>query len=416
MLFGARARRPAALERVSRRQHRPDYWLVILSLVLLGIGLVVIYSISPALTAQRDVGANYYVVKQLTAIGLGIVAFLIAANIRLSAWRRLQTPVIIAAVVAAGATMVFGEEVNDAVRWIHIGGLSFQSVELIKFAVLLWLASFLADRIRQQNLGSFSQTFKPIIVCLGAVGVVVAVMQSDLGSAAVIAAMIAAMCFVAGLPLKRVLLFGGIVLIGVVLAIAGSDHRRERVATFLNPESDCLGAGYHVCQALIALGSGGLFGRGVGQSVQAYGYTPEAANDSIFAIYGEMFGFVGSLVLIGLLLALFARIRRVLERSPDAYTRLLMAGALAWLSTQALINIGAMIGALPVKGITLPFISHGGTSIVFVTAVIGLVFNASRYTAYATSGRALNRSKTGRLSAGVRQQLSPGYVTRRRTT
>jgi cell division protein FtsW len=150
----------------------------------------------------------------------------------------------------------------------------------------------------------------------------------------------------------------------------------------MNPERDCSAAGYQACQALIAVGSGGLFGKGLAHSVQAYGYLPEAANDSIFAIYAEKFGFVGVAVLLSMFAALFSRLVKILERAPDTFSRLIVAGSLAWLSTQAIINIGAMIGLLPLKGITLPFISYGGTSIIFVVAITGLVFNISRHTTH----------------------------------
>ena len=143
--------------------------------------------------------------------------------------------------------------------------------------------------------------------------------------------------------------------------------------TFLQPETDCLGAGYQTCQALIAVGSGGLTGQGLTSSGQAFGYLPEAANDSIFAIMAEKFGFLGMSCILGLFVAFFARLKRIMEHTEDLESRLIVAGVLAWMSTQAIINIGAMIGLLPLKGITLPFISYGGTSVIFVTAATALV-------------------------------------------
>jgi cell division protein FtsW len=244
------------------------------------------------------------------------------------------------------------------------------------------LGAFLADRMRQNSLNDTQRTLKPLGIALGVIGIVVAVLQSDLGSTGVILAMMLAMCFIAGLPLKRVFMILGIIAIGGLLAISMSSYRRDRLMTFIQPERDCQAAGYQACQALIAVGSGGVFGKGLGQSVQAYGYLPEAANDSIFAIYAEKFGFVGGVALVGLFIAFFSRLKNIMERAPDDFTRLLMAGVLAWLSTQAIINIGAMIGLLPLKGITLPFISYGGTSIIFVMAAVGLAFNISRYSTY----------------------------------
>jgi cell division protein FtsW len=177
-------------------------------------------------------------------------------------------------------------------------------------------------------------------------------------------------------------LIGGVVIIGLVLAISATPYRRARLETFLHPDSNCQGSGYQACQSLISVGSGGIVGLGLGNSVQAYGYEPEAANDSIFAIYAEKFGFVGTIILLLIFSFFFTRLKTIAERLPDDFSRLLVIGVLAWFSTQALINIGGMVGLLPLKGITLPFISYGGTSVVFSAAAVGLVFQASQYTSY----------------------------------
>lgn len=378
-------RRASMHGQTGQRRHRPDYWLVIVSAILLTVGLIVIYAISPGLAAQKGVGENYYVTKQLIAIGLGVAAFVAMANIPLTFWRRVQKPLIIAAGLAALGVLLFGEEVYGAKRWIQVGGLSFQAVELIKFALLIWLAGFLADAMARGSLGNEKLTLRPILIATGIIGVVVAGIQSDLGSTGVMVAMIGIMSFVAGLPLKRIAMFGGIIVIGLVLAVASVGYRRDRLSTFLNPTSDCQNEGYQACQALIAVGSGGVFGLGLARSVQAYGYLPEAANDSIFAIFAEKFGFFGVSVLLGIFAMFFSRMKAIAERAPDNFSRLVVVGILAWLSTQAIINIGAMLGLLPLKGITLPFISYGGTSVLFVTGAVGLVFQISRYTTYSAS-------------------------------
>lgn len=379
------ARRPVMLSRGAslQRRHKPDYLLVLISLFLLVMGLIVVYSISPGLSVQKHVSENYFVIKQLTAIFLGVIAFSIVAFVPLQKWRSLQRPLIGIAGLATVAALILPTTVDyPAHRWIRFGGLSLQSVEIIKFVLLICLAGFLAERVAQNAIADSKKTLQPILLILGGLGVVVAIAQRDLGSTGVIVAIMAAMGFVAGLPLKRILQIGGIIAIGTILAISTSAYRQERVATFLHPEKDCLSSGYQACQALIAVGSGGLFGKGLAHSVQAYGYLPEAANDSIFAIFAEKFGFVGVALLLCLLMAFFVRLFKIMERAPDTFSRLIVAGVLAWLSTQALINIGAMIGLLPLKGITLPFISYGGTSIIFVLAALGLVFNISRYTTY----------------------------------
>lgn len=377
-------RRPVDLEEPSynQRRHRPDYWLLMLSTALLVIGLVVLYAISPGLAAQKHVSDNFYVNKQMIAIVLGVAAFVALANIPINFWKRLQQPLLIAAAVAAVAVRIFGERVNGAYRWIQVGGMSFQAAELIKFALLIWVAAFLVQRMQEGTIGNFRKTMQPLLLAFLAVGLVVGGVQSDFGSTAVIVAMISAMAFVAGMPMRRIMMVGGIIAIGAVLLVAGSSYRRTRVTSFLHPERDCQNTSYQVCQALITVGSGGMFGLGVANSVQAYGYLPEAANDSIFAILAEKFGFIGVTALIGLFVGFFSRLFKIAERAPDDYSRLLVVGVLAWLSTQVLINVGAMIGLLPLKGITLPFISYGGTSLVFVLGVIGLVFQISRYTVY----------------------------------
>lgn len=377
--------RTGAITSTYQRKHRPDYILPILAVSLTVAGLIVLFAISPALAAQRKVAENYFVNRQVIAVLISVLAFVGAGRLPLNKWRKLEKPLLVAALVASIAVRLLGEQVNGAYRWIQIGGLSFQPAELIKFTLLIWLAAFFADRIKDSSLGDFNRTFKPLVTAVAVIGVIVAVLQSDLGSFAVMIAMMASMAFVAGMPLKRTLLVGGIVLIGVVVVISATPYRRERLKTFLNPAADCQTTGYQTCQALIAVGSGGVFGLGLARSVQAYGYLPEAANDSIFAIYAEKFGFIGTSALLALFVALFARMIKIAERAPDDYTRLIVVGVLAWFSVQSMINIGAMLGLLPLKGITLPFISYGGTSLIFVSGALGLVFNISRYTSYRIS-------------------------------
>lgn len=370
------------------RKHRPDYWLVILSAILLSIGLIVVYAISPALAQSSHVSNNYFVGKQLLAIGLSIVAFIVTSQIPLTTWRNYALPLLIIAGVATVIALLM--PVNPAYpahRWVRLGSFSFQSVELVKFAVLIALAGFLAERIKADKLNDSQQTFKPLMIGLGIAGLLIAGpqalhTQSDLGSMGVLVAMFGTMCFVAGLPMKRLLMIVAILAVGVVMVILPSGYRRARLISFVHPESNCQDAGYQACQALIAVGSGGMIGLGLGRSVQAYGYLPEAANDSIFAIYAEKFGFIGSVLLLGIFVAFFARLKSIAERAPDDFTRLLVIGVLAWLSIQTIINVGAMLGLLPLKGITLPLVSYGGTSVVFVAAAIGLVFQVSRYASY----------------------------------
>jgi cell division protein FtsW len=393
----------AAIERARRndqpdtqtqhRRHRPDYWLLIISLALMVISLVVIYAISPALGMANHVSDSFFITRQAIAIALGLVAFYVTSRIPLSRWRKWYVPLLVFAGFATAVALVMpANPMYPAHRWIRLGSLSFQSVELLKFALLVWLAGMLSDRIRKGTITQVRGALKPLMIAIVLVGAVVAGVQSDLGSTGVIVAMMGVMAFVAGMPMKKLLTVGAIVLTILVLAIASTPYRRDRLMTFVHPTADCQNEGYQACQALISVGSGGLIGLGLGRSVQAYGYLPEAANDSIFAIYAEKFGFIGVAVLLALFMAFFGRLKSLAERAPNNFSRLIIIGILTWLAVQTIMNIGAMIGLLPLKGITLPLVSYGGTSVVFVMGALGVVFQISRYTNY--SNVSMERKRT----------------------
>jgi len=374
------ARNITGLDTLSFRRHRPDYILVILISALLVVGAVVVYAIGPGLTNGKNLPENYFSTKQLSAIALGIIGFYLAGTVPMHAWKKLQIPIIILAGIVAVLVRLVGDEINGAHRWIQVGGFSFQAAELIKLAIVLWLASFLTRKVIENQQSHDKYSFKLLGALIGLIAIVVAGLHSDLGSAAVMMAVVGVTAYASGLPVKKLILIGAVVAFIALIAVVSTPYRRDRVTTFLNPTADCQVEGYQACQALITIGSGGLFGKGLGRSVQAYGYLPFPENDSIFAIVGEKFGFVGSVAIIGLFWILFKRIANIAKSAPTDYSRLLVTGILVWLSTQMIINVGAMVGILPLKGITLPFVSYGGTSIIFVMIAMGIVFQVSRYT------------------------------------
>ena len=396
------------------RRHKPDYLIILISLALLITGLIIVYSISPALAAGQDVSGSYYVTKQIVAILLGLLAFAVFSSLPLKLLQRNTRLLIWLTFIMIIFVQLFGEEVNGASRWVQIGGISFQVAELIKFTIIVWLGGFLVSKLAEGSI-SKDKTLGPILGLLALVGLIVVVLQSDLGSAGVCVAIIAMMSYSAGMPVKRIGIIAGIVALGLFISVIATPYRRERVSTFINPTSDCQAAGYQSCQALIAVGSGGIFGLGVGNGAQAYGYLPEAENDSIFAIVAEKFGFIGSSIIIGLYALLFSRIQKIIKRTSDSFSRLFIIGVLAWISVQTIINVGAMIGMLPLKGITLPLISYGGTSMVFTLAALGVVFQISRYTSYSPVRNGLIKngeggSKGEKNSSGRRRQRRPHYA------
>ena len=375
------SRRPAPSG--AGRRHRPDYVIVVLTALLMVIGLVVVYSISPGLSASQHVSQNYFISKQLIDVALGVAAFGAAAFLPLRRWSELAKPLAIAAIVSSLVVMFTPiNEIYPAHRWIRFGGFSFQVAELIKLSLIIGLAVFMSRQWGRGRIADFNATIKPLIVILLTVGFVVAKLQSDLGSAAVMVAIAAIMAFTVGIPLKKVAAIGAIILLVLAVGVLSSDYRRERVNSFLNPSADCQSSNYQACQALTAVGSGGVFGKGLGFGAASYGYLPEASNDSIFAIMAEKFGFIGSSAIIVIYGVFIARLKRLAQRTADQFSRLVVVGVLTWLSTQMIINVGAMLGLLPLKGITLPLISQGGTSLVFLTAALGLAFQISRYTSY----------------------------------
>lgn len=403
------------------RRHKPDYWLLIIASLLLTIGLVVVYSISPGLSASQHVSQSYFVTKQLIAVALGIGAFALASNLPLSFWPKSSKALTIAALVGSMIVMVTPiNAIYPAHRWIRLGGFSFQVAELIKLAMLVGLAQFLTRQARAGKLADFNSTLKPLIILLLLIGVVVAKFQSDLGSAGVMIAMMVVMAYVAGIPLKKAAMIAALVVVLGVIAIASSSYRRERLATYFHPETNCQTTGYQACQALISVGSGGVLGLGLGYSVQAYGYLPEASNDSIFAIMAEKFGFIGTVLIMVIYATFISRLKCIIEHTQDQFQRLLVLGVMVWLSVQLIINVGAMTGLLPLKGITLPLISQGGTSLIFLTAALGIVFQISRYTSYSKVEPTVevnepitpNYNFNGR---GVRRPHNPSLVARPRT-
>ena len=395
------------------RRHKPDYWLLVFTIALMLFGLILIFSISPALSITNNVSSNYFTYKQALADGLGFVAFFIALKIPIVWWKKMYKYLIGLAAITTAAAIALPVNPNyPAHRWVRLGSLSFQSVEIVKFAIIIWLAGFLGAQIKKGTIKNIKAVLIPLVSVLFILGIIVVGIQSDLGSIGVITAAMIAMAYTAGFPLKRLSLIGLIILAGAVLAIISSPYRLARVEAYIHPQTNCQGSGYQACQSLIAVGSGGIIGLGLGKTIQAYGYVPEASNDSIFAIYSEKFGFIGDFILIAIFFGFFYRIKLIAESIEDSFLKLVVVGILIWLCTQTLINIGAMIGLFPLKGITLPFISYGGTSIIFSAAAVGLVFEISRYTSLNSLSRTKTKKGISNESSFDRRRIRGAYHSR----
>lgn len=379
---------------VGTRKHRPDYQIVLFMGILVLLGLIVLYAISPARTELINQGGNtldtaHFMQKQLLYLGIGLVGFTFAASMSSDWWRRHTEKILFIGLGACFLLLILGLIPNNplvintggATRWFNFGIGSFQPAELLKFGVLLYVAAFLGRRMQQGKINDIHETLVPIGVLLGIASLFIIVFQKDMGTGLTMFGMVMAMLVVAGLR-ARLFVLCGLVGIGLgFLLIVTSPHRIERVTTFLNPAVEDASS-YHITQAAIALGSGGLTGKGLGQSVQAFGYLPEAVNDSIFAILGETFGFIGLMVILVLFYMLLRRLLLIIDRLADPTMRLIVAGVFGLIMTHVVVNVGAMTGVFPLTGVTLPFLSFGGTSLLFMMLGLGLVFHISRHTTH----------------------------------
>lgn len=372
------------------RRHRGDFLIILFMSVLMLLGLVVIYSISPALTAKinaagNELDQNHFMYRQVIYLLAGIAAFVVASVIPLQLWQRHQGKLLLAALALCLVPIVFASTdialcANGACRWIDLGFASVQPAEFLKFALLLFVAGFLARRIQQDKLNNLHETLIPLGLVLGVAAVIIIGLQRDLGTGIAMFGIVTSMLFVGGLRTKLLLFaMGGILAMGALFTIT-APHRLERISTFLSGAADDADTGYHVNQALIAVGSGGVTGKGLGRSIQAFGYLPEAANDSIFAIVAEKFGFVGTVAILLIFAALFRRLLKIIDTAATIYHKLIVAGVFGWVFTHTTVNIGAMLGIFPLTGVTLPFLSFGGTSLLFIMMALGITLQISRYT------------------------------------
>ncbi|MDA8441093.1 MAG: stage V sporulation protein E [Peptococcaceae bacterium] len=359
-------------------RHKPDYVLLITVLALLALGVVMVYSAS-AVKAHLEFDDPFHFLKlQLLWSALGIATLVLGMNIDYGWLRAYAKPLLYVGLILLVMVKIpgVGREVNGAVRWIGLGPLSLQPSEVIKLAMVIFLAKVLA--VKPEKIRFF---FKGLLPPLGLLVVIAGLimLQPDLGTTLVIAGTTFMVLIAAGARWGHIAALGSAGVGLVVLAIAAAPYRMKRILAFLDPWADPSGKGYQTIHALLALGSGGLFGLGFGQSRQKFLYLPESHTDFIFAIIGEELGILGAAV-IAILFVIFAwRGYKIAMAAPDPFACLLGVGVTSMIVIQAGINIGVVSGLLPVTGITLPFISYGGSSLLFTMAAVGILLNLSRF-------------------------------------
>lgn len=389
----------------SRAVGRPDPWLLGAVLALLVLGVIMVQSASEYVD---PLDPTAIVRRQILWVALGALALVVTARVEYHRWRMLAVPGMVGAVALVALVLRVGTSSGGATRWLSFGALlSVQPSEIAKLAFILFAADRLTRFARSGNIPGTERgmtrysvnifhtvssrvdsvffrvlrrlavsRYAPVaLVALMLVGLVL--LQNDLGTVIILAACAAAVCWLAGAPWVPLLAaLGGASVLGSLI-IAATPFRRARITAFLHPLRCDTATAYHICQSLLALGSGGVLGRGLGAGVQKAGYLPAPYTDSIFAVIGEELGLWGGLLVLALVGVLLWRGMRIARQAPDRFGALLAGGITCWLVVQAILNIGSCVAALPFTGVPLPFVSFGGSSLVVALAAVGIVLNIS---------------------------------------
>ncbi len=344
-----------------------DPWMAGAVVLLLSIGTVMIYSAD---------GSLNLLFGQLGAVGFGLLVMLAVMRLPIEAWSKLAYPMLIVAVILLVAVFVpsIGHEAKGAARWIKLGGFRFQSAEFAKLAVVVYLAHSLAKK--RERASTFSIGFLPhVLVTSLVVGLILK--QPDLGSSAVIYATLGLMLFVAGTRIAYLVLAVGAAVPVLFAYVLSHPHASVRIMTFLEPEADKLGSGYQIWESLVAFGSGGVSGMGLGGGRQELNFLPESHTDFVFAVLGQELGFVGVVIIISAFAILVGRGLSLATKLPCRFPMFLVFGLSAWLGMQAAINMAVVTSLVPTKGLTLPLVSYGRSSLVVTLVAIGILLRAS---------------------------------------
>jgi len=366
---------------VPLKKSNPDLILIIVTLSLLAIGLTMVYSASAIWADYKFDDSFYFAKRQLLFACLGVVAMFFIMNVDYWTWRTWAKLLIIVCFILLLAVLVpgIGMTRNGSRSWIGVGAFSVQPSEFMKLAMIAFLAKFLSER--QKLITSFKKGMLPSLsLVFLAFGLIM--LQPDLGTGTVMVGTCMVMIFIAGARISHFVGLGLIGVAGFVVLVLSAPYRIKRITSFLDPWEDPLGSGFQMIQSLYAIGPGGLFGLGLGQSRQKFFYLPEPQTDFIFAILSEELGFIGgSLVLFLFALMLWRGIRIALG-APDLYGSLVAVGIIGMVAIQVMINIGVVTGLMPVTGITLPLLSYGGSSLTLMLMAIGVLLNISRYSRF----------------------------------
>ncbi|MBX4200746.1 putative lipid II flippase FtsW [Candidatus Parcubacteria bacterium] len=367
-----------------------NYYFLALASFLIVFGLLFLSMLSAIASLQNFGTANYYLFHQLLAIGIGLVAGVVVFKIPLAFWEKAAPWLFLMNAVALLLVFlpVLGLNMKGASRWLNIGGASLQPSEFFKITAILYASAWISQRFEgsarktwqdklKKGYGEAIKGYLPFIIFLGIIGILF-YLQRDISTLGIIVVSLLAIYFTAKTPLWHTILsFGGGIGVALLLIIK-EPYRFERLLVFLHPDSDPLGRGLQLKQSLIALGSGGLWGKGLGMSVQKFGFLPEAMSDSIFAIIGEETGIIGCAILISLFLLFLYLGFKIAHSANNNFAKLAAVGLTTWIVFQACINVASACGLFPLAGIPLPFFSYGGSHLIAEIIAVGLLLNISK--------------------------------------
>ncbi|RWZ60734.1 putative lipid II flippase FtsW [Halobacillus fulvus] len=361
-----------------RRLKTYDFTLLFAPIALVAFGTVMIYSASMVYGPIRfNVESDHFLFKQLQWVVIGLILMLIISNINYRIWQELAKPIVVLMILALGGLFFFGTEVNNSLSWYNLGFMNLQPAEFVKVGIIIYLASVYAKK--QKYIDNFYQAVLPPLI-LTALILGLIIMQPDIGTAAVIGMIASFVIMCSGIRKRHIalLVFVTVAVIGIGATQMVTDERLERFSGAYQPFEDPDAGGYHLIQSYVAIGTGGLLGEGLGQGVQKLGYLPEPHTDFIMAVIAEELGFVGVAITVGLLALIVLRGLYISSRCRDAFGALMAIGISSMIGIQAFINLGAMSGILPITGVTLPFVSYGGSSIIILMVAVGMLNNIAR--------------------------------------
>lgn len=359
-----------------------DFWLFMTVLILLSLGLIMVFSAS-APTSQRENGSIYYIIlNQLSFAAIGILAMLFAANFDYHKYGRFFVLMFMTfSILTLVLVLVpgIGSNINGSWRWIYIGPLHFQPSELAKLALILFLAHSLSKRKKPMN--SFIYDFGPYLLLVGIIAGLL-MKETHLSATIIICSVAFLILFVGGAKIRHFLIIAVPAVTGLIAVITFTSYMSDRIKSYLNPWDYLRGIGWQTVQSLYAIGSGGIFGRGLGQSMQKFLWIPEPQNDYIFAVLAEELGFIGVLAVLVLFLIFIWRGIKIAINAPDIFGSLVAVGITSLIAVQSLFNVAVVTKAVPPTGVSLPFFSSGGTSLVLFLIEVGILLNVSRYSKY----------------------------------